>query len=187
MKKISIIPILCALLALSACRSTEFNPQNGVRVQLDIQAEIIKSDSSKAGKLFEKTYVLSLRDTFVKRYNIDPAKLDSFYVNSLTVSFNQDRCKQLQTYEVSSTFPVIGPYTIKDVCDLTLIGGRPSIISFNANQSTPFSQQLITTNFAKDLKQGSPINLRFKMIPKQDFAEAFGVIILISTRATYRP
>jgi hypothetical protein len=179
--------LFIVFLAITACRSNEFDPVNGVRVQLDIQAEVLKSNASKTGEVFERTYTLNLRDTFVKRYNIDPTKLDSFMVNYVSVAFNQDRCKKLQTYELKTTFPIIGPFGVKDLCDFTLIGGKPAAIALGAGQSSPFSNLLSTTNFASSVKNGTPITLDFKMIPKEDFPEGFGVIIILSTRATYRP
>jgi hypothetical protein len=179
--------LLISFLAITACRSTEFNPLNGVRVQLDIQAEVLKSNASKTGELYERTYTLNLRDTFVKRYNIDPSKLDSFQVNALSVGFNQDRCKKLQTYELKTTFPIIGPFTVKDSCNFTFVSGNPAVVSFGQGQNSPFSNLLLTTNFANSLKNGTPITLDFKMIPKEDFPEGFGLIVILSTRATYRP
>lgn len=179
--------LLLIFLALTACRSTEFNPLNGVRVQLDIQAEVLKSNASKTGELYQRTYTLNLRDTFVKRYNIDPSKLDSFIVNSLSVGFNQDRCKKLQTYELKAGFPVIGNFGVKDLCDFTLVSGNPAIMAFGPNQNSPFSNLLLSTNFANSVKNGTPITLDFKMIPKEDFPDGFGLIIILSTRATYRP
>jgi hypothetical protein len=183
--------LLLTFLAITSCRSTEFDPINGVRVQLDIQTEfvILNSKGTKAGEVFEKMYSLNLRDTFVKRYNIDITKLDSFMVNSLTVGFKQDRCKKLQSYNLNVALPIIDPYSAKDKCGV-LILGTFAIVDYSDPQASTFYRQLLTTNFASAIKSPnpSPINLNFKMTAKEDFAnDDFGLVVILSTRATYRP
>jgi hypothetical protein len=182
--------LLLTLLAFTACRSSEFDIVNGVRVQLDIQTEFIllNSKSTKMGEMVEKTYVLNLRDTFVKRYNIDITKLDSFMVNSLTVGFKQDRCKKL-TYNLNVALPIIDPYIVKDKCGIPLLGVF-AIVDFSDPQAAIFYRQLLTTNFASAIKAPipPPINLNFKMTAKEDFADDnFELVVKLSTRATYRP
>jgi hypothetical protein len=123
-KLLNLCFILLSIIVLSGCRrSVEFNPANGVSVQLDIQTEfiILNSKSTKAGETVTKAYSLNLRDTFVKRYNIDITKLDSFMVNSLTVGFKQDRCKKLQTYNLNLALPIIDPYIVKDKCGAPIL------------------------------------------------------------------
>ncbi|MBL7814162.1 MAG: hypothetical protein JNL70_04075 [Saprospiraceae bacterium] len=173
--------------SLFSCRSEEFDPKSGLMIQLDIQAEIINSNPMKANEAFEKTYAINLRDTFAKRYNIDPDKLDSFFVNTLIVSFNQDRCKQLKTYEVNTDLPVVGNYSVKDVCDLTLISGKPAVVEISANSNLPFAKDVLKTNFADAIKKGQPFNVKFKAIAKEDFASGFGLSIILATRANYKP
>lgn len=182
----TLVPVLIVVVFFS-CRSEEFDPKSGLMIQLDIQQDIINSNATKANETFEKTYSFSLRDTFKKRYNIDPEKLDSFFVNALVVTFNQDRCKQLQTYEVSTEVPVLGSYTVKDICDLSLISGSPAIIAFTANSPLPFAQQVLKTNFADAVKKGQLFTIKFQATAKEDFANGFGVSITLATRANYKP
>jgi hypothetical protein len=191
-KLLNLCIILLSILVLSGCRrSVEFNPANGVSVQLDIQTEfiILNSKSTKAGEMVTKAYSLNLRDTFVKRYNIDITKLDSFMVNSLTVGFKQDRCKKLQTYNLNLALPIIDPYIVKDKCGAPILGTF-AIVDFSDPLAATFYRQLTTTNFASALKSSSPqpININFKMTAKEDFGdEDFVLVVILSTRATYRP
>jgi hypothetical protein len=192
MKKIlNLSLVLLSIFAFSACsRSEEFNPNNGVRVQLDIQTEfiVLNSKNTRAGETFEKTYNLNLRDTFVKRYNIDLSKLDSFMVNSLTVGFKQDRCKKLQ-YNLNVALPLISPYNVNDKCGVPLLGTF-AIVDYSDPQAASFYRQLLLTNFASAIKSPTPppIKLDFKMTAKEDFGdEAFVLVVQLSTRATYRP
>jgi hypothetical protein len=191
-KLLNLIFLLCSIIAFSACRRSEaFNPANGVRVQLDIQTEfvILNSKSTKAGETFEKAYNLNLRDTFVKRYNIDLTKLDSFMVNSLTVGFKQDRCKKLQTYNLNVALPIINPYNVKDKCGVPILGTF-AIVDYSDPQAATFYRELLTTNFASAIKASvpPPIKLNFKMTAKEDFTDDdFVLVVILSTRATYRP
>jgi hypothetical protein len=184
------------LFIFAGCRSIEFDPAKGIFIQMDLQFQIIDSKASQAGVTFEKTYSLNLRDTFAKRYNIDPAKLDSIYVNYLDIGFNQDRCNDLQDYEIRTTFPSIGNLAIgKSIlgCDLTTISGKSTILTLRKGVTWPdpilnfYAKQLVKTNYAPAIKSAEPWDITFKMTPKVNFDKAMGVSIELSTRAYYKP
>ena len=50
MKSLMKISLVCwALLALAGCRSEDFDPKSGLKIQLDLQIQLINSNPSKAG------------------------------------------------------------------------------------------------------------------------------------------
>jgi hypothetical protein len=193
---------LVVLSTFSACRSKEFDPATGLTIQIDVQSQFISSNASKAGVPYEKTFLLNLRDTFEKRYNINADNLETFVVDTVLVFLNQDRCNDLQSYSVSTTLPVISNYTVNKT-----INGCTSLSSYSylglnlpafvnlrrgkSNGASPtdiaFATELFQTDFAASIKQSKPFEITFKMTPKVDFDKAAGVIITLSSRATYKP
>jgi hypothetical protein len=182
---------LLLFLAFSSCRSEIYDPAKGIYIQFDFQVEMINANPTKKGEIFERTKIINWRDTFRNRYNIDPDKLDSFYVSYVKVEFNQDNCKKLDSYSFTTEYPVVGtltlPLSAATQCDLTTILGKPTVVELSASKSDFFSQTLVKTNLAKYIKAGTNIPMTFRMVAKEDITDPFGVLILLQSRAYYKP
>jgi hypothetical protein len=187
---------LLLLSTISACRSKEFDPATGLTIQIDVQSQFISSNASKAGVPYKKTFLLNLRDTFEKRYNINADNLETFVVDTVRVFLNQDRCNDLQSYSVSTTLPVISNYTVnKTVNGCTSLSSYsylglnlPAFVNLIRGKSNgAFATELFQADFAASIKQSKPFEITFEMTPKVDFDNAAGVFITLSSRATYKP
>jgi hypothetical protein len=93
---------------------------------------------------------------------------------------------------VTHYYHVRGTYVYeykKDKCGVPILGTF-AIVDYSDPQASTFYRQHLTTNFASAIKSPnpSPINLNFKMTAKEDFTDDdFGLVVILSTRATYRP
>jgi hypothetical protein len=182
---------LLLFLAFSSCRSEIYDPAKGIYIQFDLQVELINNNAMKKGEVFERTKSINLRDTFKNRYNINPDKLDSFFVSYVLVSFNQDSCNKLDSYSFTTEYPVVGrltlPLSAATQCDLTTILGKPSVVELSATKSDFYSQTLVRTNLASYIKAGYAIPVSLRMVAKDAIGEGLGMFIRIDSRAYYKP
>jgi hypothetical protein len=182
---------LLLFLAFSSCRSEDYDPAKGIYIQFDLQVELINNNAMKKGEVFERTKSINLRDTFKNRYNINPDKLDSFFVSYVLVSFNQDSCNKLDSYSFTTEYPVVGrltlPLSAATQCDLTTILGKPSVVELSATKSDFYSQTLVRTNLASYIKAGYAIPVSLRMVAKDAIGEGLGMFIRIDSRAYYKP
>jgi hypothetical protein len=182
---------LLLFLAFSSCRSENYDPVKGIKIQYDLQVELISTNAMTKGQVFERTKSINLRDTFKNRYNIDPDQLDSFFVSYLLVVFNQDNCQKLESYSFTTEYPVVGrltlPLSAATQCDLTTVLGKPAIVELSASKSDFFSQTLVKTNLAKYIKEGYAIPVSLRMVAKDPIPEGYGAIVQINSRAYYKP
>lgn len=184
--------ILSALLFASGCRTKDFDPNLGIYIQMDIQAEAINANATKSGESFDFTRNMNLRDTFKNRYNIDPDKLETFFVEAVTVALNKDNCDKLSAYEITLTMPGLTSYTFNKAqlgCSLPkYLSLYPTIFSVDKSTTNPLFTPIVTTNYAASIKGGKFFSTRFKMTAGQDLAAGdSGVLIILKTRATYKP
>ncbi len=194
MKKLLNFSLLLVLFcALFGCRSKEFDPIKGVYIQLDLSYDILLTNGMKKDEAFDRTRSFNLRDTFVARYNIDPNKLDSFFVNELYVTFDgQGNCKKLKSYEVTATLPIIGPTTYTrnnpaTQCDLPSYVGKPAVINWNGASTEFIAKTVLKTNFAPDIKAGKFFDFNLKMVAAEPIDAGVGATIQLKTRAVYKP
>jgi hypothetical protein len=182
---------LLLFLAFSSCRSEDYDTAKGIYIQFDLQVELINNNAMKKGEVFERTKSINLRDTFKNRYNINPDKLDSFFVSYVLVSFNQDSCNKLDSYSFTTEYPVVGrltlPLSAATQCDLTTILGKPSVVELSATKSDFYSQTLVRTNLASYIKAGYAIPVSLRMVAKDAIGEGLGMFIRIDSRAYYKP
>lgn len=163
------------------CRSDEFDPKKGLFINLDLNAETVNANPTKAGAIFSKTYSFDLSKEFKTRYNIDPSELEEFYVNTCVATFNQSNCLKLKSYSLVATFPEIGSKTSSNDCS------SATILSITPSNSDAFSKAALSTNFAPAIKAGKPITVTFSMEAKEDIPGGFGAGAILSTRAIYKP
>jgi dipeptidyl aminopeptidase/acylaminoacyl peptidase len=184
---------LLLFLAFSSCRSENYDPVKGIKIQYDLQVELISTNAMTKGQVFERTKSINLRDTFKNRYNIDPDQLDSFFVSYLLVWFNQDNCKLLDSYSFTTEYPVVGRLTLplaipgQDKCDLPIVSGNPAIVELSTSKSDFFSQTLVKTNLASYIKAGYAIPVSLRMVARDPIPEGFGAVVQIRSRAYYKP
>ena len=184
--------VLVALLFVSGCRSEQFDPNTGIKIQMDVQAEAINSNATKAGETFDFTRNLNLRDTFSKRYNIDPQKLLTFFVEAVTVVLNKDNCDKLSSYEVNLSMPGLTPVSVSKAsvgCNLPkYLSLYPTVLAIDKTTANPLFKPVVTTDFADQIKTGKLFATQFKMTAGQDIvAGDMGVLIILKTTATYKP
>ena len=184
--------ILSALLLASGCRSKDFDPNLGIFIQMDIQAEAINANATKNGESFDFTRNMNLRDTFRNRYNIDPDKLETFFVEAVTVTLNKDNCNKLSSYEVTLSMPGLTSFTFNKAqlgCSLPLyLSLYPTLFSVDKATVNPLFKPIVTTDYAASIKAGKFFSTRFKMTAGADLAAGdAGVLIILKTRATYKP
>jgi hypothetical protein len=183
---------LLLLSTISACRSKEFDPATGIVVQLDVQAELFASNASKLGETFEKSYTYDLRAEFKNRYNIDLDTVEAesfiFKITELDATFDQDRCKDID-YTITTDVPIIGTKAFSNLCDGTLIGGKPAALRLNATTAAvlPYGKLLLDTNFGPAILKGGKLIVTFKMKPKVDFATGLGGSVYLYSTATFKP
>ena len=191
MKKLIQFSFLLLLMPLLAptCRSEEFQPSKGILFQLNVQAEIVNANATKASDPeYNKTYTVNLGEEFKNRYNVDPSRLNSLRVDTLIVFFSQDRCKQLAYYEVVVTLPSGKTYTAKDKCDnLPQYQKVGALIFIVPSNTATDAQSILNTDYASDIKSGKSLSISFKMKAASDFGAGFGATAYLATYAFYNP
>ena len=190
-KAIFFTAISLTMLSVLGCRSSDFsNPV--ITIQFDLQTQAVNPNATKSGESFDFTRDINLRDTFVKRYNIDPDKLETFVVESLIVAFNKDNCDKLSTYEISVSMPGLTPFSFpKSIIGCSLpkyLSQYPTILTVDKATTNLLLKPIVTTDYANSIKAGNCLLTRFKMTAGQDIAAGeSGILIYLSTKATYRP
>jgi hypothetical protein len=181
----SSILILCAVLTMSnhQCSKTS---EHTVGVSLTTIAEVINGNATKAGEVFEKTYTFKTGEEFQKKFGVSPADITTFSVESFNISFNEERCKDLESYTVDAQFAQIATITVSNTCTLPSFNGKPAIIGFKRfNTQDTRAIKILDTNFASYIKANKDIVIKVKMVAAKDLPAGFGLKAELQARIEY--